>query len=105
MPVRLNLWLYDDFVRRLDRWRRTHENPPSRNQALKAAAELGMTELERKTGLPPLPPAPGTAPKADDDDGGGEDEADKAASVPNAAKPPAGAKPKPAPRGKPKKGE
>lgn len=51
MPVRLNLWLDDDLVEKLDAWRRAQQNPPTRAAALKALAKERLEE----TGAPGSP--------------------------------------------------
>jgi len=42
MPVRLTVFLSDEFVARLDAWRREQDNPPTRGMALRILAERQM---------------------------------------------------------------
>jgi hypothetical protein len=39
MPVRLTVFLSDEFLARLDAWRRAQSNPPTRGMALRTLAE------------------------------------------------------------------
>jgi len=65
MPVRLNLWLPDDFVEKLDAWRRAQSNPPTRGGALKELAAQRLVELWPPAPLP-VPPGKPAARKARD---------------------------------------
>jgi hypothetical protein len=64
MPVRLNLWLPDDFVEDLDAWRRAQRNPPTRAAALKELAKQRLDEMKPRTPEPAHKPAPKGKPKA-----------------------------------------
>ena len=58
MPLRLTVFLPDDFVKRLDTWRRAQENPPTRGLALRALAEEAMDARGVVAQPPPPLPAP-----------------------------------------------
>lgn len=55
MPVRLNLWLADDLVEKLDAWRRAQRNPPTRAAALKELAQQRLDGMDARE-LEPVPP-------------------------------------------------
>jgi hypothetical protein len=52
MPVRLTVFLSDEFGARLDAWRREQDNPPTRGMALRILADRQMETA------PKLPAAP-----------------------------------------------
>ena len=59
MPVRLTVFLPDSFIDRLDAWRRSQKNPPTRGMALRVLAGRAMDA----EGVPPEV----KSPKASDD--------------------------------------
>jgi len=58
MPVRLTVFLSDEFVARLDAWRREQDNPPTRGMALRMLADRQMETAPKLPGAPSKRKAP-----------------------------------------------
>lgn len=98
--------LPDELWQRVDQWRREHPDLPSRPLAIKELAEGQLDVREALKGIAAR--IDGWRGNQPDHPGLGEALrrlVEQRLDEIEARKPPAGAKPRPAPRGKPKKGE
>jgi hypothetical protein len=47
--IRINVWLTSEMADELDDWRRVHQNPPTRPEALRQLAEAGLQVFSPET--------------------------------------------------------